>query len=145
MINKKKETVSADKDITNKEILQRVELIPGFLEMSAEDQLIIISEELKVSSIKTAWDHLPPSKCNVCSNNTMRVDWVGIICTTCGFDVDSHTKDVINCVRKKAGISLPEMSKLTGYGVEDIRRFEDGEVPEKYYQAFKYAITRHFQ
>ncbi len=144
MTNKEKETAST-KGLTNKEILQRVESIPGFTEMSAEDQSTILFQELRVSNLMTAWDHIPPSKCNVCSNRTMRIDWIGMTCTTCGFNVDSHTKNVINYVRKKAEISLPDMSKLTGYGVEDIKRFEEGEVPDGYYQAFKDAITRHYQ
>ena len=148
MTNKIKETASTARlgnALTNKEILHRVESIPGFSKMSEQDIFTILLEEITVSGLLTTWDHIPPSKCNVCSNKTMRVDSVGMICITCGFNMDSYTKDVINYVRKTAIISLPEMSNLTGYEVEDIKRFEENEVPDGYYQAFKRVITQHYQ
>ena len=148
MMNIKKETAPTarvSKALTNKEILQRVESRPGFSKMSEQDIFTILLDQIIVSGLLTAWDHIPPSKCNVCSNKTIRVDSVGMICITCGFTIDSYTKDVINYVRKTALISLPEMSNLTGYKVEEIKRFEENEVPDGYYQAFKRVITQHYQ
>ncbi|NQY64978.1 MAG: hypothetical protein HRT38_14850 [Alteromonadaceae bacterium] len=122
-----------------------MELLPGCPDRSPQERLTVLFDQTTLSDLIAVWDHLPPSKCSICSHKTTHIDGVGMMCTTCGFIVDYHIKNIINYVRKRAGFSLTEMSKLTGYGVDDIKRFEKGEVPNSYYQAFKHAIKRHYK
>ena len=145
MTNKKEKIASTAKDLTNKEIPQWLELLPGCSDKYPLERLTVLFDQTTISDLLAVWDHIQPSKCNICSNKTTHIDWVGIMCTTCGFNVNSHTKNIINYVRKRAGFSLVEMSKLTGYGVADIKCFEKGEVSNGYYQAFKHAITQHYK
>ena len=138
-----------DKTLTNE--IQINEQYPNWSEI-----LPGVSDEIPLKALVEMFNPATPSnernsgvnqkmrKCNLCSNNSLTLPWVDT-CHTCGFNINSYTKKVLNSVRRFAGFSLTDMAKLTGFTTGQIENYEKGPVEDGYYQAFKKVITHHYK
>ena len=84
--------------------------------------------------------------CFMCGHKTAHLDWVGIMCDTCGADTswDFDTAGLIRSVRKRTRLSRKEIASLAGLKRETIKSYEWNGPSQKYYEWFKKFIKGYY-
>ncbi len=93
-------------------------------------------------SLRAGMEDFPPSECNLCEHETMFVDWCGMMCHTCGADVEMGFQSSIVVARNRLYISRRQFAELTGYKYSTIKKYDFCGGSKPYYDKAKEVIKK---